>query len=131
MATKISADSNRRQHERFRVEPGYTPVRLRMLENEHYTLEGHAYDISVGGIMFELDRAIDPGTPIALQIALPTGTADTGPGRSVFVFGNVVWADESEPGPVRLAVAFTRYARAGDEQRLHKALANGRLAKAA
>lgn len=123
--------NNRRMHDRFAVQPGYTPVRLRHLDSDKFTLEGHAYDISVGGVMFELDRAIDAGTAISMQIEIPPTSSDVGPGRAVFAFGNVVWVDESEPGPIRMAVAFTRFARAGDEQRLHKALANNRMAKAA
>lgn len=123
--------ANRRTFDRYRVQPGYTPVSLRRLDCERFTLDGHAYDVSLGGVMFELDRGIDPGTPVALQITLPASVGDIGPGRSVFVFGNVVWLDDSEPGPVRMAVAFTRFARAGDEERLHRALLNGNLAKAA
>ena len=123
--------ANRRQHARYLVSPGYTPVSLRLLDTERFSLEGHAYDISEGGVMFELDRGVDPGTPVAVQITLPPAAGDVGPGRSVFVFGNVVWLDDSDPGPVRMAVAFTRFARLGDRERLLRALVNGRLVRAA
>lgn len=122
---------NRRQHARYLVQPGYTPVSLRLLDSERFTLEGHAYDISEGGLMFELDRGVDPGTAVAVQITLPPNEHDVGPGRSIFIFGNVVWLDDAEPGPVRMAVAFTRFARLGDRERLLRALANGRIARAA
>lgn len=116
----IDASSNRRRFERLSLPAAYTPIQVRLLENEKFTLEGHAYDLSEGGCQFELDRAIAPGTPIAMQIELPASVTghDLGPGRAVFVMGNVVWLDDSEPGPARMAIAFTRFARAGDRERL-------------
>jgi hypothetical protein len=123
---------NRRHHERFVMSPMYTPVSVRLLDSERFSLEGHAYDISEGGMMFELDRAIEAGTPIAAQITLSEhAIGDIGPGRSIFVFGNVVWADDSDAGPVRLALAFTQFARLGDKERLLRQLGSGRYARAA
>jgi hypothetical protein len=123
---------NRRRFERFATPAMYTPVSVRLLEDETFSLEGHSYDISEGGAQFELDRGIEPGTQIALQITLPqTLTVDIGPGRSVFVFANVVWCDDSEPGPVRMAVVFSRFARAGDKERLMRQLSSGRLSRVA
>ncbi len=129
----MSTTTNRRQFERFALAPMYTPINARLLENEEYTLEGHAYNISEGGVQFELDHPIAPGTPVALQITLPTGTdsADIGPGRSVFVFANIVWIDEEEPGPVRMAAVFTRFARLGDRERLLRTISSGRYSRAA
>jgi hypothetical protein len=50
----------------------------------------------------------------------------------VFVFATIVWIeDEDEPGPVKMAAVFSRFARAGDEQRLHAAVATGRFRRAA
>lgn len=124
---------NRRQFERFALAPMYTPITARLLENEEFTLEGHAYNISEGGVQFELDQPIAPGTPVALQVTLPQGASevDLGPGRSVFVFANVVWIDDEEPGPVRMAAAFTRFARRGDKERLLRAICSGRYTRAA
>lgn len=129
----MTTDHNRRQHERFALAPMYTPIMARLLENEEYTLEGHAYNISEGGVQFELDHPVAPGTTIALQITLPVGAAsdDIGPGRSVFVFANVVWTDDEEPGPVRMAATFTRFARLGDQERLARLISAGRYARAA
>jgi hypothetical protein len=116
----------RRQHPRFELEPMYTDISVRLLEDDVFTLAGHAYDISVGGLRFELDRAIAPGTKIAMQINLPTMNNDKGPGRAVFVFANVVWLeDEDEPGPVKMAAVFTHFVRLGDEQRLMAQLRTG------
>jgi hypothetical protein len=129
----LDANSNRRRFERLSLPAAYTPVQVRLLENEKFTLEGHAYDLSEGGCQFELDHPIAPGTPIAMQIELPTqfGEVETGPGRAVFVLGNVVWLDDSEPGPVRMAVAFTRFARAGDRERLEARLSRALSRRAA
>ncbi|MFA6046365.1 MAG: PilZ domain-containing protein, partial [Phycisphaerales bacterium] len=106
---------SRRRHQRLALPPMYSAVRVRFLHDEKFSLEGHAYDISEGGAQFELDQAIDPGTPIALEIMLPHSFGAEegvdGPGRAIFVLGNVVWIDDSEAGPVRLAMAFTRFAR--------------------
>lgn len=128
-----SNSTNRRRFERFALRPMYTPVAVRLLENERFTLEGHAYDVSEGGIRFELDQPIAPGTPIAMQITLPVarGEPEIGPGRSVFVMGNVVWIDDSEPGPVQMALVITRFVRLGDRERLLKRLTSGVYARAA
>lgn len=126
---------NRRRFERFELPVMYTSIGVRRLESERFDFEGHAYNISEGGVMFELDQAIDPGTPIALRVDLPPAvlaSGDMGPGRSVFVFGNIVWVDDSDgPGPVRVAVAFTRFARTGDRDRLLRIFAAGKLRRAA
>lgn len=125
----------RRIHERFRMNPGYTPVRARIHPDENFTLDGHIYDLSEGGVCFELDNAIEPGSRVSLEIALPghliESGRDIGPGRAVFVTGNVVWCDVEEPGAVRMAVAITRYDRAGDRERIIRSLSSGRYQRAA
>jgi hypothetical protein len=125
--------SDRRKHARYTVMPMYSPIAVRMLDSDEFTIEGHAYDVSVGGIRFEADRAIAPGTLVALQITLPgMNGRDTGPGRAVFVFANVVWLeDEEDPAPYKMAAVFTRFARAGDEARLQAELLDGRYRLAA
>jgi len=127
------SSATRRRHARFLTLPAYTPVALRTLDTTAFDLHGHAYNVSESGVMFELDRGIDPGTPVALQITMPRSVRgqDQGPGRSIFVMGNVIWLDDSEPGPARMAVAITSFARAGDRERLLNALNSGKLAKAA
>ena len=127
----------RRRHERFLLAPMYSRIAVRFLDQDEFNYEGHCYDLSEGGIQFELDRPIDPGTPVAVQIDLPVdGTgmpAQPGFGRSIFVFANVVWTrdDEDEPGPVRMAAVFTRFAHQGDRDRLFSQFCSGRYARAA
>ncbi|HHN77244.1 MAG TPA: PilZ domain-containing protein [Phycisphaerales bacterium] len=126
---------DRRRHPRFAVTPGYTPVRLRLLTEDQFTRSGHAYDISEGGVRFEMDIPVEPGTPVAMEIMLPEqpGVLHTndGPGRAVFVLGNVVWCDIEEPGPANMALAITRYARSGDKERLMRRLTTGVYARVA
>ncbi|MEO0484008.1 MAG: PilZ domain-containing protein [Planctomycetota bacterium] len=128
---------NRRGHERFMLRPAYSLVRVRPLDRDEYAFEGHAYDVSETGARFELDQPIDPGTPVALELHMPglgiPGTPDIGPGRAIYVIGNVVWADEDdvESGPCRMAVAFTRFCRAEDRERLLTQFGTGRYARAA
>ena len=127
---------NRRRFERFQLPPAYTDIRVRTLDQTEFTHSGHAYDISESGIRFELDEPIAPGTPVAIEIMLPgldePWSSDTGPGRAVFVLANLIWVNEEDlPGPVRLAAAFTSFARAGDRERLMRQLVAGRFRRAA
>ncbi|MEL7473165.1 MAG: PilZ domain-containing protein [Planctomycetota bacterium] len=131
------ANIDRRRHARFMLRPMYHFVRVRPLDRDEYALDGHAYDVSESGARFELDRPIAPGTPIALELHLPglgvPGTHDIGPGRAIYVIGNVIWLDDDEVdvGPTRMAVAFTRFCRANDRDRLLRQLGTGRYALAA
>ncbi len=125
---------NRRKFERFVVSPMYTEVKVCALDEHRPTYLGHAYDVSEGGVQFELDRAIAPGTTVAMELTFP-GSAygahgDEG-GNTVVVIGNVVWADDSEPGPVRMAIAITRFAKDVDRERLIRQLSMQRVKRAA
>jgi hypothetical protein len=122
---------NRRRFERFSLPVGYSPVTVRLVADDTYAFDGHAYDVCEGGVRFELDRLIEPGTPVSLRITFP-GAGDE-ESRSVLVVANVVWAldDPDEPGPVRMAAAFTRFASAADKARLLDQLGAGRYARAA
>jgi len=125
---------DRRRHERTTVIPAYTGCRVRLQREDGFRFDGHVHDISEGGVRFEADVPVDPGTPVALQIDLPhrDSSADAdGPGRAVFVIGNVVWCNIEEPGPAIMAMAITRYARAGDRERLLRRLAGNGFARRA
>lgn len=122
---------NRRRFERFALMPMYTPVAVRPDGEDSFRFEGHAYDISEGGLQFEIDEHIAPGTRVTVRFSLPT-PCDTGE-ESVFATGNVVWNDDDdvEQGPVRIAVAFTEFATPGDHERLLRRLSSRQLARAA
>jgi hypothetical protein len=115
----MATGAERRRFPRFETEPMYTDIAVRLLDSEEFLWQGHAYDVSEGGLRFELDRPIAPGTQVAVRITLPTMNADTGPGRAVFAFANVVWLeDEDEPGPYKMAAVINTFCRAGDRERL-------------
>lgn len=126
---------DRRRHARFALNPAYTEALVRLQSEDHFTRTGHVHDISEGGVRFEVDVPIEPGTPIALQIPLPqTPRAyedHDGPGRAIFVLGNVVWCNADEPGPASAAVAITRFARDTDRDRLMNRLIRGAVTRVA
>jgi len=84
-----------------------------------------------------LDRPIEPGTPVVLQIDLPLDEHGLPPadsnGRSIFVHAKVVWLDEDDcdVGPARMAAVFSRFDRFGDKDRLIGQFCTGRFARAA
>lgn len=129
----MSIPLNRRRFERFEVPAPYSLVRIRPLWSPDYTHEGHVYDISEGGVRFEADDPLPPGTAVAMELELPSGAGKADPeSRHVYVFGNIIWLNEEDlPGPVRMAAAFTRFALAGDRERLMRRLVSGRYARAA
>ena len=119
--------AERRRHPRYAVETAYTAALIRRQSEDRFTREAHVVDISESGIRVEADFAIEPGTPVAIQVMLP-GTPISpehidGPGQAVFALGNVVWCDVDTPGPCPIAIAITRYARDTDLPRLMRRLA--------
>lgn len=121
---------NRRRHDRFRVEPGFTPVRVRAGGKR---FSGHTYDLSESGVQFELDRAVEPGTHVIIEIELPAPLAGTHEvaERVIGASADVVWADESEPGPARMAAVFTGFPDESHRARLFRALGGPGLQRAA
>src|SRR5690606_10041188 len=96
---------------------------------------GHAYDISFGGMRFELDELIEPGTTIAVRIQLPGPTIHHGQGRrAIFAMATVVWTEQDDldqGGPFRMACVFKNFCHPGDEQRLLDQLSSGQYSRAA
>ncbi len=123
----VGSTFNRRRHERFVLPPMYTPVTVRLGARQER--EGHCYDVSEGGVQFELDQPIDLGTAVEIKFEFPG--KDDESARTVRAFGNIVWIDDSEPGPVRMAATFTRFAHAVDRERLFTRITSGQLARAA
>ena len=124
---------DRRTYPRFQLEPMYTPLAMSAGDDESFNNEGHAYDISEGGVRFEAERPVAPGTRVLLRITLPNlNDHDLEANRTVLVSANVVWLeDEDEPGPYKMAAIFTHFARAGDRERLLRQFATGRYRAAA
>lgn len=127
--------SDRRRHQRYVLPSMYTGVEVRPMDSESFEWKGHAYDISEGGMRFELDRPIEPGTRIAVRIQLPGAEfLRLTERRPVYAFANVVWIEEDDldqGGPVRMACVFSRFVVPGDRERLSRRLASGRFSLAA
>lgn len=127
---------DRRLHPRFITPPMYHAVALRNATSEHFNIDGHAWDLSLGGAQIEVDAPIAPGTPVGLRIDLPAGF-DAGPGRAVFARATVVWCfdpaveEEGDAGPVRLGLSIVCFSRVGDAARLSRYLNYTRLRVAA
>lgn len=125
--------SDRRAHARFPLKPMYTGIEVKAATADGQPLEGHAYDISRGGVSFELDDAIEPGTPVYLKLTLPEwllglveGDADL---SSVRIRGTVVWTDDDGvPGPVRMAATFHSFISESEQELFLKTLKGHRYA---
>ena len=132
IGTKTDA-RNRRIHTRYQLPSMYTEIGVRELDDTEFRISGHAYDISLGGMRFELDEPLGPGTTIAVRIQLPGPTSDRGR-RAIFAMANVVWLEEDDlenGGPIRMACVFRNFCHPGDEQRLLAQLSCGHYARAA
>jgi hypothetical protein len=115
---------NRRRTERFQLPPMYTSVAVEAADGR--VLRGHSYDISEDGVQFELDHPLPPGTPITIEIKLP------GPGvLPIAASARIVWTDDSEPGPARMAAEFSGFADQCDRDLLMHEICSGRFLRAA
>lgn len=129
----MSVHADRRRHQRFLLPSMYTEVEVKPLDCESFQWSGHAYDISEGGMRFELDQPIQPGMTVGMRIRLP-GDSRSGDDRPVYVLANVVWLEEEDieiAGPVRMACVFKQFVVPGEEGRLRARLTRGRYAAAA
>lgn len=127
--------SDRRRHQRYVLPSMYTGVEVRSMDSDSFEWKGHAYDISEGGMRFELDHPIEPGTRIAVRIQLPGAEfLRLTERRPVYAFANVVWIEEDDldqGGPVRMSCVFSRFVMPGDQERLSRRLSSGRFSLAA
>lgn len=128
--------SDRRAHTRFALRPMYSAIAVKPTADATAELDGHAYDISRGGVCFELDSCIEPGTPVWMRLMLPEwlqgltdGQADL---ASVHVRGTVVWVDDDDaPGPVRMAAVFTSFGTIAERELFLRSLKGRQVAQAA
>lgn len=122
---------NRRQFERFSLAPAYTEVMVRV-PGRRQPLEGHAYDISEGGIRMELDEAIVPGTSVVVEVKLPPGHVKGAPVEDMLARGTIMWVDDDGVrGPVRMGVLIEDFASNVDRDRLLTRFASGAYRRAA
>jgi len=113
----------------------YTQIDVRPLDSDEFQWSGHAYDLSEGGMRFELDQPIEPGTAIAVRIRLPGDVTMNGADRRpLYALANVVWLEDEDVelgGPVRMACVFREFVLSGDLERLQSRLHSGRYSMAA
>jgi hypothetical protein len=133
---------DRREHPRYVLPSMYTAIAVRPCapdvlrpHEDDFQWHGHAYDVSEGGMRFEIDEPIAPGTPVAVRLELPgAATLRVVERRPVFVLANVVWIEQEDldqPGPVRMACVFRQFVQPGDRERLLGRLRSGRYSLAA
>lgn len=85
------------------------------------SLEGHAYDISLGGVRYELDLALPEGTCVEVEIQLPGASNPIrGSGQVVRVYD-----EADDPGPRRQAMRLDRFFSEIDRQRLARLIDDG------
>lgn len=121
----MSPEVDRRTHARYALPSMYTTVSV-VDDTGKVIREGHVYDISQGGMRFELDDALEPGSSVTVRIDLPGQRTD-----HVNATCNILWVEEEDlelPGPVRMACCF---ASLEDERALAGMLGRGRYHLAA
>ena len=115
MPVTSETSRDQRQHPRIKVPAMYTLIRARVQGSTRYNWTGHIYDVSLGGVRFELDMPIEPGTQLELRGMLP------GAGHTTFrALGRVVrvHSDASDLGPAIMALQFESFQSPMDRHRL-------------
>lgn len=112
-APGISAEA--RGYPRLKVPAMYSLVRVRPAGGDRYLWTGHIYDVSLSGMRFELDHAVEPGTAVEVRGILP--------GQEHVTFratGTVVrfHDEDAEPGPSRMGMNFDSFHNETDQTRL-------------
>ncbi|MFZ4749710.1 MAG: PilZ domain-containing protein [Phycisphaerales bacterium] len=134
--------TDRRQHDRFTVDPMYSsvvvnPIRKRSSKaagahsgsadsaTSPSAREGHLYEVSLGGMRFELDEPVPAGERVRAEISLPgCGAPITVDARIVRVYDEI-----DDPGPRRMVAEFETFA-SGARAILERYLAQKWLRKA-
>ncbi len=116
--------SDKREFPRRPLPLGYSEVRVRRSGKQRFTLAGHAYDISAGGVRFELDRELTDGEEVDIRVVLPGDKP-----HQVQAHGAVVrFHDPGEAGPIRMAVSFSDMAEPIDRMLIDSYVRNGEAA---
>ncbi len=103
LQTVVEPRDDRRRHERTSLPAAYTRVLVRRPGRSRFSLAGHAYDISAGGIRFELDKPLPVGEEVDVKLKLP------GVDTPLRAHGTVIrFHDPDEVGPVRMGLKFNR-----------------------
>lgn len=119
--------TDQRQHPRYPLPAAYTPIQVRRAGEPDYAHEGHAYDISMGGVRFELDAPLEAGEHVDLAITLPGRAAGKVHAHGVMVRLH----DPDEVGPVRMGLSFDGLASEADRRELERFLLGNAASEAA
>lgn len=110
----MATQTEHRHEPRRNLPVMYTLLRVRLTGEHRYRWTGHIYDISLDGMRFEVDEAIEPGTEVEIRALLP--------GHSHMLFhasGRVVRLHDDEVvGPTRMGMSFGGFRSTLDRQRL-------------
>lgn len=116
-------EDNRRAADRFAPKTGYSRVVVAPVQSEvkEPPFEGHAYDVSLSGLRFELDEPLKEGTLIDIELHLPglLGSIRT-KGRVVRILD-----EDGDDGPRRMAATFQAFDSPLDASRLTTHLGSG------
>jgi len=118
--------ADRRAHDRFVVEPMYSAVRIMPRSGKSGDpLDGHIYEISLGGMRFELDEPLPRDSVVTAELTLPGCEAP------IMVDGRVlrVFDVMDDPGPRRMVLEFESFP-AGAQELLSRYLGQKWLRKA-
>ena len=113
------ASPESRAFPRLKVPAMYSLVRVRPAGARRYDWIGHIYDVSLGGMRFELDESLEPGAHIEVRGILPGADhiAFRASGRVVRIH-----SEEQEPGPIRMGMTFESFQSEVDLARLRNYL---------
>lgn len=130
MPVTPSGSAESRCEPRLKLAPMYTLLRAKKAGTQKFRWSGYIYDVSMGGMRFELDEAVEPGTTLEIRATLPYAR------HGAFVAtGQVIRLhDEREDtpaGPYRMAMQFTSFRCEFDEAHLSEYLSTAGLRLAA
>jgi c-di-GMP-binding flagellar brake protein YcgR len=108
----IAPQKDRRKYCRVSVQPMYTAVMLRVLNQRREPLEGHALDVSQSGISVEVDSPIAPGTAVTVEMTIAGMGQMRGRQWPTFAAAAEVVRDATQEdfpqGPYRVGLRFMR-----------------------
>ena len=113
-ATPNTSGTGQRQHTRYTVPAMYSLIRARTRTEAHFAHNGHIYDVSLGGMRFELDDAIEPGTQLDVRAMLPGAEHVTF--RATGTVVRLHNDDCDDRGPTRMGLAFERFKSQADRE---------------
>ncbi|MEM1354737.1 MAG: PilZ domain-containing protein [Planctomycetota bacterium] len=108
-------ESDLRTCPRLKVPAMYTLLRVGLVDLDKYQWSGHIYDVSLSGMRFELDGALEPGTRVSVRGMLPGGSY-----TSFRAIGRVIrlHSDADDLGPATMGLTFESFNSPMDYERL-------------